>query len=257
MTFGRALGRHGVRPRRDANYLALGVLMSLTAAQMSPRTWKVGDRPICVALGLLLAVSLLVPNATLAFLLVGGFDLLVTGRLVSRIGSGLPILELIAFICVLQWLLAPAVHYLSDVYHPKYQMYVTPAEYFAYALPASIAYLALCWRRLLGRRPFDSRSEKRLFRPGLETGLHRLCRPVAESQCAAGSQIRVLLGRRIALCRSILLLVFWRPAAALDPGRYAPEPLHWSGGFSHVSRASPIGRLDILVIGAAQPRSLR
>ena len=57
-------------------------------------------------------------------------------RFISRLGNGLPILELMLFIAAAQWIMGPLIEYNLPNLHYKYFMYVDQQQYMSYVVPA-------------------------------------------------------------------------------------------------------------------------
>ncbi len=81
----------------------------------------------------------IVPNLPLAFVAAA----VVAYEFQKRLDQGVPLLQLTGLIAVLQWLVGPALAYSSGYEYGRYQMYVDEYEYFAYALPATCAYVVV------------------------------------------------------------------------------------------------------------------
>jgi len=76
--------------------------------------------------------------------------LLVSTRLYRKIDRTITILELAAFIIVLQCVIGPLLMYQSDYIHHKYMMYVRPNTYFQYVIPAVAAFIATLFYPIKG-----------------------------------------------------------------------------------------------------------
>jgi hypothetical protein len=81
----------------------------------------------------------IVPNLPLALVAAA----VVAYEFQKRLDQGVPLLQLTGLIAVLQWLVGPALAYTSGYEYGRYQMYVDEYEYFAYALPATCAYVVV------------------------------------------------------------------------------------------------------------------
>ena len=57
-------------------------------------------------------------------------------RFISRLGNGLPILELMLLIAAAQWIMGPLIEYNLPNLHYKYFMYVDQQQYMSYVVPA-------------------------------------------------------------------------------------------------------------------------
>ncbi|TRZ44996.1 O-antigen polysaccharide polymerase Wzy [Robertkochia solimangrovi] len=66
----------------------------------------------------------------------------------SRLGKELPLLEMMALIASLQWIIGPVISYSSDYQHYRYYMYVPEEEYMSFVVPGlSIFCLALLYKK--------------------------------------------------------------------------------------------------------------
>jgi hypothetical protein len=87
--------------------------------------------------------------------MLGGLQVLPNGVLVTpiflvvayefqkRLDQGVPLLQLTSLIAVLQWLVGPLLNFSSEFQYGRYQMYVSEAVYFEFALPATAAYVVV------------------------------------------------------------------------------------------------------------------
>jgi hypothetical protein len=109
------------------------------------RYWIIAT--ISVILSLLLWIS-----GMLFWTSVGlGFTLYVFLKLMSDMGKTIPVIELMASLAALQWILGPVIEYNKSFHHYKYFMYVEEARYMAFVVPALLAFWA-------GSRIFRARS---------------------------------------------------------------------------------------------------
>ncbi|MBR8535730.1 hypothetical protein KDU71_09200 [Carboxylicivirga sediminis] len=72
--------------------------------------------------------------------------------LLSKMGKNIPIIELMATMAALQWIVGPFIDYHNDSYHYKYHMYVEESTYMAFVVPSVLAF----W---LGTRLFKQHSD--------------------------------------------------------------------------------------------------
>lgn len=60
---------------------------------------------------------------------------------ISKLGNTIPVLELMLFMAVSQWILGPMFDYVLDIDHYKYYMYVSEPSYMNYVVPATLAFI--------------------------------------------------------------------------------------------------------------------
>ena len=87
----------------------------------------------------LIGIAQALPNE----LLVAPITLIVLYEFQKRLDQGVPLLQLTALIATLQWLVGPLLNYNTPYEYGKYQMYVSQADYFSYALPATCSYMTV------------------------------------------------------------------------------------------------------------------
>lgn len=95
-----------------------------------------------VSLGLILVTGFcggfqLLPNGLLCFGLLG----VVFYEFQKRLDQGLPLMQVAGILAVLQWVIGPYLSYNAAMVEGRYSMYVEEAQYFAFALPGTAAYL--------------------------------------------------------------------------------------------------------------------
>jgi hypothetical protein len=95
-----------------------------------------------VSLGLILGIGFcggfqLLPNGVLCTGLLG----VVFYEFQKRLDQGLPLMQVAGILAVLQWVIGPYLSYNAVMVEGRYSMYVEEAQYFAFALPGTAAYL--------------------------------------------------------------------------------------------------------------------
>ncbi|MGE4569222.1 MAG: hypothetical protein AB7C90_08600 [Bacteroidales bacterium] len=61
-------------------------------------------------------------------------------RFIDALGNRMPIVELMAMMCSLQWILGPVIEYQKESMHYRYQMYVEEPLYMGFVVPAILAF---------------------------------------------------------------------------------------------------------------------
>lgn len=69
-----------------------------------------------------------------------GFTLYVFARFLDVLGQKIPVIELMATLASLQWILGPFIEYRREFHHYRYQMYVDEPLYMSYIVPAVLAF---------------------------------------------------------------------------------------------------------------------
>jgi len=74
------------------------------------------------------------------------FVILLAYIFIKRLGTGLPVLELMLLIAGLQWIIGPVIEYASPGLHYKYYMYVDQVTYMSFVVPAYCLFsVAVLW----------------------------------------------------------------------------------------------------------------
>lgn len=69
-----------------------------------------------------------------------GFTLYVFMKLLMEMGNSIPIIELMASLAALQWILGPVLEYSREFEHYRYRMYVDELTYMSFVVPAVVAF---------------------------------------------------------------------------------------------------------------------
>jgi hypothetical protein len=103
---------------------------------LARRGASLGSLVVVASVGFL-GYTQLLSNAFLVLILLG----VVIYEFQKRIDQGLPLMQMVALMGVMQWTVGPLLAFRTTLVEGRYSMYVDDATYFSYALPGAAAYV--------------------------------------------------------------------------------------------------------------------